>query len=884
MEQNIKKINYKVLQQIDIYKNNNFSDEKSLSRDQYIENKIANEITNKTVLSLLSDDHEYNVIFPKQTTYYQNFNNSKVIVENLRKIGLRIKSIQKILNLAGIDESEILMYLLFYHTTINLETSTENLATYNINYDTLMKIAKYFNVKSKKDDIHLNKNSLKKIIEMCGLSYNERFRYMNFYEVEEKTIKTYNGEENIIIKKNSKKIIPSVENKNKNKKETTNENENKNENEKEGKIKLKSNKKYKIDKKDIDKNDIDKNSLDEIIEKNGIISNGINKNGINKISIDKNSINKSKESTKLKSSNKSLRKNSSKIKKNKKSKDKDKVKKNNKNENENEKEINTSQKDILLQEALKDLNNNNTNNIFYYNLYNSKNKNKRYNLLNSLDFDDEEVFERSYEFLKTPRINNRYNQLSEKSIETPNISQIEDMNKGNNIMKSSNRTSLKKSKTCKKLKKRKKKPNLQIHHENTVSFLGSSTKSSYEIKTDKEFMYPFNGYTRISTSFAIESPEKQNTNIKSKKDNDDYCYYPFILRKMPELQNKILYLSGSLPKLGNWDPFRAIKMDEENRNGEEFFSKYIEVQKSEIPFEYKYFYYDNGKIVWIGLPYENYLTFPQYFESLRGLKKSHISIIDLNIRYINTIDGINIWDNRKNKLIELLLNKKADIFFFQEITRPQSDFIDRYLSSIYEFVGEYRDSTDAAEKCSICVNKLKYTINNHGQFWLSSTPYVPGSNDFGNFFPRICTWASLKQIAGISLLFMNVHLDHVNIDAHLSCVKVVMEEEKKIENKYKDIHFVFIAGCFYSNENDEDIKYIKSQGFTEVMFENTYHGFTGNAYNHWDYMFWKEINGNNIEFKEAHVMKKEGTIDESRKHYISDHFPIYAEFFLKNIK
>ena len=31
-------------------------------------------------------------------------------------------------------------------------------------------------------------------------------------------------------------------------------------------------------------------------------------------------------------------------------------------------------------------------------------------------------------------------------------------------------------------------------------------------------------------------------------------------------------------------------------------------------------------------------------------------------------------------------------------------------------------------------------------------------------------------------------------------------------------------------------------------------------------------------------MKKEGTINESRNHYISDHYPIYAEFFLKNLK
>jgi len=472
-----------------------------------------------------------------------------------------------------------------------------------------------------------------------------------------------------------------------------------------------------------------------------------------------------------------------------------------------------------------------------------------------------------------------------------NINKNKDLNENNNefildIKKEPQKLKMKNKMTPRKrIVKKKKKVSFEIEKGGTITYYGSSSKKqNKEMETETETIYPFNGYTKFTTSsFAIETPQNQTIQIVKKR-SGEYCYYPFILRKTPQFQNKTIYLSGSLPKLGSWDPLRAIKMDEESRNGEEFFSKYIDVLKNDIPFEYKYFYYDNGEIKWIGIPFENYLTFPQFFDSLRGLKKSHISIIDLNIRYINDIDGINVWDNRKGKLIELLLNKKADIFFFQEITHIQSDFIDRYLSSIYEFVGEYRDSTDASEKCSICVNKLKYTINHHGQFWLSSTPYIPGSNDFGNFFPRICTWASLKQIGGISLLFMNVHLDHVNMKAHLPCVKVLLEEEEKIEKRFKDIHFVFIAGCFYCEENDEEIQYIKDNGYTEVIFENTYHGFTGIANNHWDYMFWRENNGNNIEFKEAHVLKKEATINENNRHYISDHFPVYAEFFLNNVK
>ena len=561
-----------------------------------------------------------------------------------------------------------------------------------------------------------------------------------------------------------------------------------------------------------------------------------------------------------------------------------------------------NQKDPYLNEELNGLNKNLiTNNRYHTN-----------NINYILDSDEEDyesnLLERSYNILRSKnennlnKIRNIYNDTKEdtylntldNTFRNENTLSMS-INENNNLNQSIPNLKLK-GKNIKIKKKKKSKKNqtnqsfYKISSNSSFTYLSSTASlkrlNTNETETETDLIYPYNGYTKLSTSLSIENPiknEKQKEFLNKKYD-DDYCFYPFILRKTPDLKNKVLYLLGSIPKLGVWDPMRAIKMDEEERNGEQFFTKYIEIYKREIPFEYKYFYYDNEKIKWCGKPFQNYITFPQFFEYLRSLKKSHISIMNINIRYLNKTDGINIWKNRRNKLIELILNKTADIFLFQEITRTQSDYIDKYLSSIYEFVGDYRDSSLASEKCSICVNKLKYTIIHSGQFWLSSTPYVPGSNDFGNFFPRICTWASFKQIDGITLLFMNVHLDHANKNAHLPCIKIILNEENKIENKYKDIKFVFIGGCFYCEENDEEIKYIKSMGYSEIKFENTYHGFTGNAKNHWDYMFWKEKKGEDIELKDVYVLKKEATIDKRKNFYVSDHFPVYAEFYHKNKK
>ena len=183
MEDEEKVVKYKVVQQIDVYKKNSFTNTKFINEYKSKEDSIRNEIPYNYILSLLSKSREYNVIFPKQTTYYENYNNSKVVVEDLRKIIIKLRSIQKILQLANIDNSEIFKYILFYENIINLETTDDNMTIYNINYDKLINILNCFNIKHNDKEFSMNKNSLKKIIEMCGITSDERFRYLNIAEI-----------------------------------------------------------------------------------------------------------------------------------------------------------------------------------------------------------------------------------------------------------------------------------------------------------------------------------------------------------------------------------------------------------------------------------------------------------------------------------------------------------------------------------------------------------------------------------------------------------------------------------------------------------------------------------------------------------------------------
>ena len=361
--------------------------------------------------------------------------------------------------------------------------------------------------------------------------------------------------------------------------------------------------------------------------------------------------------------------------------------------------------------------------------------------------------------------------------------------------------------------------------------------------------------------------------------------FPFLLRKLAEYENYPMYLIGSIEKLGKWNVKHAIPMDEELRNDHIFYSKYVDLKKDEFPFEYKYFYIKNKQPIFIGLGNsdKNFICHPQFFHLYHKIQKNHISIYDLNIRYLNIIDEKNLWNFRKNKLIQSILNSYVDILFFQEITRTQYEYIEHNLASVYEFVGIYRDTTDVSEKCPISYNRFKYTLNDWGQFWLSSTPNEPCSNDFIQFFPRICTWCCLKQINGIDLIFFNTHLDHANFLSHIRAINVILEEIPKILGIFPYCKFVFLGGCFYCEDDDEVIIKIKDNGFNEVVYGNTFHDFTGEADRHWDYLFWKNVNNYDnvrLELKGAYVNKKDGTVDENNKVYISDHFPVIAQFEL----
>lgn len=142
----------------------------------------------------------------------------------------------------------------------------------------------------------------------------------------------------------------------------------------------------------------------------------------------------------------------------------------------------------------------------------------------------------------------------------------------------------------------------------------------------------------------------------------------------------------------------------------------------------------------------------------RRLKSTKLRTVSFNIRYDFRNDGPNRWANRVDAVAKRIKDSKAHIVCLQEDKKHQIDDLKERLKK-YAFLGRGRNATGSGERCSILYLKSKIRVKKHGEFWLSDTPDVAGSNTWRDKYPRKVTWAMLETKQGKKqLLVLNTHL------------------------------------------------------------------------------------------------------------------------------
>lgn len=182
-----------------------------------------------------------------------------------------------------------------------------------------------------------------------------------------------------------------------------------------------------------------------------------------------------------------------------------------------------------------------------------------------------------------------------------------------------------------------------------------------------------------------------------------------------------------------------------------------------------------------------------------------VRVMSYNIRYATASDGKNVWDNRKDFLVETIKEFNPDLLGTQETLARQRDDLAARLDG-YDLLAAGRD--DGGEKCEMMAlfyRKGRFEKLAGGHFWLSETPERAGSKSWDTSLPRMTTWVKLRDKTNPTaspIAFFNTHFDHRGRKARLESARLL---RKKIGELGEGCRIV-VTGDFNSDEGSEPYK------------------------------------------------------------------------------
>jgi endonuclease/exonuclease/phosphatase family metal-dependent hydrolase len=258
-----------------------------------------------------------------------------------------------------------------------------------------------------------------------------------------------------------------------------------------------------------------------------------------------------------------------------------------------------------------------------------------------------------------------------------------------------------------------------------------------------------------------------------------------------------------------------------------------------------------------------------------------ISVMTWNIRLETPADGINTWNNRKERVTGLILRESPDILCVQEALIAQMTYLRKQLAD-YASAGVGReDGKEQGEFSAVFFNHKKYELLDKGDFWLSLTPDVPNSKDWDAACTRICSWVKLKDIQHNNIFFVfNTHWDHIGVEARTRSAGLITEKIRDIAGK----NDVILCGDFNCSLDSKEIQPLLNAepGLRDARSlckaegpAISYAGFKVG-----------EIKGELIDHifvtKNIHVNKLRILNDNLDGYYFSDHLPVIAGITLKH--
>ncbi len=255
-----------------------------------------------------------------------------------------------------------------------------------------------------------------------------------------------------------------------------------------------------------------------------------------------------------------------------------------------------------------------------------------------------------------------------------------------------------------------------------------------------------------------------------------------------------------------------------------------------------------------------------------------------NVRYDNPADGINAWPNRISIIEAYMKEASPDIVGMQENLYHQNEDLLNIMPG-YAYVGTGReDGKRGGEFSPVFYSTHKFELLDNGQFWLSETPYTPGSIGWGAVLPRVVAWAKLKHTdSGRELFVFNTHFSHVSDQARRKSMEILSGKIKEIAGNQR----VLLTGDF-NIARESELYYDMLERFkdennlqnAEMIADDTFEG-EASTFN----AFGRDIEPRVIDFifVSEHFRVEKYSVDKitDGEVFISDHWPVRAQVKMK---
>ncbi len=254
-----------------------------------------------------------------------------------------------------------------------------------------------------------------------------------------------------------------------------------------------------------------------------------------------------------------------------------------------------------------------------------------------------------------------------------------------------------------------------------------------------------------------------------------------------------------------------------------------------------------------------------------------LRVMTFNVRYPAPDGGVTAWPERRDLVVRVIREQHPDIVGTQELYTRQGDYLASRLPH-YEWFGLGRNGNnkdvDANEHMGVFYNTERLRVINRGNFWLSDTPGVPGSNTWGQPFPRMVTWAEFQDKAsGRRFCYFDTHLPYRAGDEALRerGARLILKRIARVPASLP----VILSGDFNSTPDKPTHAIVtgvlKDARATAPLRDGpagTFHNFTGRPAARIDYIFYRGLKVQDVRTVTTHRGKV----------YPSDHFPVVADF------